>query len=329
MMLAERFPPEMKRQIPSTVALALFESAARHESFARAADEMCVTESAVSRQIAVLEGYLRVKLFSRIKKHVLLTEAGRQYSLNIRANLNEIELHTQSIMAHKGAGNIVELAVIPTFANRWLLPRLQEFRKKHPDITLNLSDRPDPFAFRGTNFDAALHFDHPAWTGVVKVDLFEEEVVPVVSPRHHDLSRLATPEDLLLIPLLHKTTRTEAWGRWFEFAGYPNIAPEPAMRFELYGMVIEAARAGLGVGLVPRFYVQDEIERGDLAIPFDIALKHEKRYCLVYPEYKQDSAPVRKFRDWVVDVAGEFNRVRTKTNGRSQKPGLKKRSDRR
>lgn len=317
----------MKRKIPSTVALALFEAAARHESFARAADEMCVTESAVSRQIAALEGFLRVKLFSRVKKHVLLTDAGRQYSLNIRANLNEIEMHTRSLIAHKGVGNMIELAVIPTFANRWLLPRLHEFRKKNPDITLNLSDRPDPFLFRGTNFDAALHFDHPAWTGVVKLDLFEEEVVPVVSPRHYDVSRLVTPEDLLDFPLLHKTTRTEAWGRWFEFAGYPNVAPVPAMRFELYAMVIEAARAGLGVGLVPRFYVQDEIDRGDLAIPFDIALKHEKRYCLVYPEYKEDSPLVRRFRDWVVGVAGEFNRDRAKVGSGSQKRKPRKRGN--
>ena len=315
----------MKRKIPSTVALALFEAAARHESFARAADEMCVTESAVSRQIAALEGYLRVKLFSRVKKHVLLTDAGRQYSLNISANLNEIEQHTRSLMAHKGVGGMLELAVIPTFANRWLLPRLHEFRKRHPDITLNLSDKPDPFVFRGTNFDAALHFDHPAWTGVVKVDLFDEEVVPVVSPRHYDVSRLATPEDLLTIPLLHKTTRTEAWDRWFEFAGYPDLEAVSAMRFELYAMVIEAARAGLGVGLVPRFYVQDEIERGDLAIPFDVALKQEKRYCLVYPEYKQDSPLVRKFRDWVVDVAREFNRDRTRVSNGLLKRRLQKR----
>jgi len=315
----------MKRKIPSTVALALFEAAARHESFARAADEMCVTESAVSRQIAALEGYLRVRLFSRVKKHVLLTDAGRQYSLNISANLNEIEMHTRSLMAHKGVGGMLELAVIPTFANRWLLPRLNEFRKRHPDITLNLSERPDPFIFRGTNFDAALHFDHPAWTGVVKVDLFDEEVVPVVSPRHHDISRLVTPEDLLTLPLLHKTTRTEAWDRWFEFAGYPNLELSSAMRFELYAMLIEAARAGLGVGLVPRFYVQDEIQRGDLAIPFDIALKQEKRYCLVYPEYKQDSPLVRKFRDWVVEVAREFNRDRARVTKELPKQRLQKR----
>ena len=300
----------MKRKIPSTVALALFESAARHQSFARAADEMCVTESAVSRQISALENYLGTPLFSRVKGHVVLTKAGAEYSRSIATNLAELELHTRSLMANKGIGGVLELAVIPTFANRWLLPRLHEFREAHPDITLNLSEKPDPFPFRGTNFDAALHFDHPAWTGVVKVNLFDEAVVPVVSPRHYDMSELRTPDDLLTIPLLHKNTRNEAWKRWFELAGHHAADPVPAMRFELYAMVIEAARAGLGAGLVPRFYVQDEIRRGDLAIPFDVALKQEKRYCLVYPEDKQDVPMVQNFRDWIVKSASDFNRTR-------------------
>jgi LysR family transcriptional regulator, glycine cleavage system transcriptional activator len=300
----------MKRKIPSTVALALFESAARHQSFARAAEEMFVTESAVSRQISALENYLGVKLFSRDKQHVILTNAGRGYSRSISDNLNEIELHTRSLMASKGVGDVLELAVIPTFANRWLLPRLHEFRRAHPGITLNLSDRPDPFSFRGTNFDGALHFDDPAWTGVVKVNLFDEEVVPVVSPRHFDLSSLKTAADLAALPLLTKSTRIEAWERWFERAGHHGLQIRSAMRFELYAMVIEAARAGLGVGLVPRFYVQDEIARDDLAIPFDVSLKHEKRYCFFYPESRQDSPALQVFRDWVIEMAEEFNRDR-------------------
>jgi LysR family glycine cleavage system transcriptional activator len=310
----------MKRKIPSTVALALFESAARYQSFARAADEMCVTESAVSRQISALENYLGVKLFSREKQHVTLTKAGRDYSETIKSNLDELELHTRSLMANKGIGGVLELAVIPTFANRWLLPRLHEFRDAHPDMTLNLSERPDPFPFRGTNFDAALHFDHPSWVGVVKIGLFDEEVVPVVSPRHYDLSSLRAPDDLLTIPLLSKSSRIGAWERWFELAGFDGLEVRSAMRFELYAMVIEAARAGLGAGLVPRFYVQDEIARGDLAIPFTVALRQEKRYCLVYPEDRQDSPLLQSFRDWVVKVAQEFNRDRTQCSPELSSP---------
>jgi DNA-binding transcriptional LysR family regulator len=156
-----------------------------------------------------------------------------------------------------------------------------------------------------------LHFDHPSWAGVVKIDLFDEEVVPVLSPRHHDIAALKTPADLLRVPLLDKSTRAGAWERWFERAGCRGLDVKTAMRFELYAMVIEAARAGLGAGLVPRFYVQDEIARGDLAIPFDISLRQEKRYCLVYPEYRKDSPLLQSFRDWVVKVAQDFNRGRT------------------
>lgn len=297
----------MKRKIPSTVALSLFESAARHESFARAAAEMYLTESAVSRQIAVLEGFLGVKLFSRGKKQVVLTDAGRLYARNIRGNLDEIELHTKSLMQHKGAGGVLELAVIPTFASRWLLPRLHDFLRRNPGITVNLSERAEPFAFRGTNLDAALHFDDPVWDAVEKVHLFEEEVVPVLSPAHFDLSKLKKPAGLIALPLLHKRVRPEAWQRWFEVAGSMQPVPPPAMRFELYAMVIDAARAGLGVGLVPRFYVQEDVARGTLAMPFDISLKHEKRYCLVYPEHKRDSQAVQLFSEWVVEAAAEFS----------------------
>lgn len=295
----------MRRKIPSTIALAVFEAAARQGSFARAANEVCLTESAVSRQIATLETYLGVKLFTRVRKQVILNDAGRLYLKNIARNLSDIEAHTAALMAHKGVGGVLELAVIPTFANRWLLPRLRDFREQHPDIILNLSERPLPFSFDETNFDAALNFDHPSWTNVVKVDLFDEELVPIISPRYFDTLLLNAPADLTRFPLLHKSTRPEAWKHWFEMTGVSDFTPVPGMHFELYGMVIEAARAGLGAGLVPKFYVQDEIERNDLVIPFDLSLKHEKRYCLVYPERKKDSELVQVFRDWVVSIGVE------------------------
>lgn len=294
----------MKRKIPSTVALALFESAARHGSFSRAAADMYLTESAVSRQIAALESFLGVRLFDRIKKQVVLTEAGRRYSDAISTNLDELEMHTTSLMSHRGEGGVLELAVIPTFANRWLMPRLHGFMAQHPAITINLSERPDPFAFRGTNFDLALHFDHPSWIGVNKVPLFDEEMVPVASPAHFDLAALRTPADLLEHTLLYKRSRPDAWRHWFELAGLPDAQWRPSFRLEMFSMVIEAARAGLGIGLIPRIYVAEEIARGDLTVLFDIPLKHEKRYSLIYPDYKSDSLLVKHFTDWVVSQVG-------------------------
>ncbi len=296
----------MRRKIPSTNTLTVFEAAARHGSFARAASELCLTESAVSRQITSLENYLGIKLFARVKKQVVLNDAGQAYIKNIAKSLADIEAHTLALMANKGDGGVLELAVIPTFANRWLLPRLQDFRRQHPNIMLNLSEKPQPFIFRDTIFDAALHFDHPAWTGVVKVDLFEERLVPVISPNYFDVGQLTSPQALLTMPLLHKSSRPNAWQHWFELAGYADGISVPGMHFDMYGMVIEAARAGLGAGLVPRFYVNNEIHRHDLIVPFDLELRHEKRYCLVYPEHKQDSPIVQAFRDWIVGIEKEF-----------------------
>jgi LysR family glycine cleavage system transcriptional activator len=298
----------MKRRIPSTIALSLFESAARHESFARAAAEMYLTESAVSRQIATLEGYLGVKLFSRVRKQVMLTEAGRAYSRNIRPSLDEIELHTTSLIESGGRSDILELAVIPTFASRWLLPRLQTFLAAHPGITVNMTEKLDPFDFRGTNLDMALHFDDPAWVNAATIQLFEEELVPVLSPRYLDASKLSSPETLALLPLLQKRSRPDAWKRWFAAAGVEEISIHTTMRFDLYAMVIDAAKAGLGVGLVPRFYVQSDIEAGDLVIPFPQTLKHQKRYCVVCPQEKLDLPQVQAFIEWATAKAGEFKK---------------------
>lgn len=292
----------MRRKIPNTTALVVFETASRHGSFSRAAKELCITESAVSRQITALESFLETKLFSRVRKHVILNDAGLEYAKHVTKILMAIETQTLALMTNKGSCGVLELAVIPTFANRWLLPRLREFRRLHPNILINLTEKPSPFSFQDTIFDAALHFDHPLWTGVTKIDLFEEKLVPVISPVYFDLLKVRSPADVLDLPLLHKLSRPADWQHWFEAADCSYAPKDLGLRFDMYGMVIEAALAGLGAGLVPRLYVNNEILRQELAVPFDIELKHEKRYCLVYPEHKQDSPVVQVFRDWIVNI---------------------------
>ncbi len=309
----------MKRKIPSTVALSVFEAAARHGSFARAAAELYMTESAVSRQIATLEAYVGVQLFSREKKQVELTEMGVRYAAAIRPGLDEMEAQTLALMNSRDGGGVLELAVIPTFAARWLLPRMQEFRAAHPRISVNIGERADPFVFRGTPFDAALHFDDGSWEGVHKVHLFDEEVVPVVSPHHYDVPGLRDPQRLAGVPLLVKRSRPEAWQRWFALAGCTSNAV-PAMRFELYSTVIDAAKAGLGAGLVPRFYVQDDVRRGELAIPLDLPIRHEKRYCLFYPSHRPVSSVVAAFEAWVVAKADAFRASLGEDRGGGARP---------
>ena len=153
----------MRRKLPGTELLIAFETAARHQSFTRAAEELSLTQSAVCRQISALEEFLGVQLFNRIKKRVSLSEAGQLYARQIRESLRKIEHDTLSLMAHRGAGGVLELAVIPTFATRWLIPRLGDFKASHPGITLDLATRAEPFMFADTPFDAAIHCGGPIW----------------------------------------------------------------------------------------------------------------------------------------------------------------------
>ncbi|HEX7640175.1 MAG TPA: LysR family transcriptional regulator, partial [Burkholderiaceae bacterium] len=144
----------MRRKLPSTGALEAFEAAARHQSFTKAAEELAVTQSAVCRQVAALEAFLGVALFRRTRRGVTLTEAGRDYGRSVAARLDEVERDTLELMGRGGRGGALELAVVPTFATRWLLPRLPGFQRAHPDIVVHLSSRTRPFLFADTPFDA-------------------------------------------------------------------------------------------------------------------------------------------------------------------------------
>ncbi|MEP4524266.1 MAG: LysR family transcriptional regulator, partial [Alloalcanivorax venustensis] len=148
----------MRRKIPATTALVGFEAAARHQSFTKAAEELALTQSAICRQIANLEDFLGVKLFRRTRRGVQLTEAGRNYSRRVIARLDDLERDTLAVMGQHGPGQTLELAVVPTFATRWLLPRLRGFHDAHPGITVNLTNRTRPFLFADTEFDAAIYF---------------------------------------------------------------------------------------------------------------------------------------------------------------------------
>lgn len=296
----------MRRKIPSIEALIAFEAAARHESFTRSADELALTQSAVGRQIAGLEDYLGVSLFNRIKKRLSLTEVGQVYAKQIREHLERIERDTLAAMAHRGAGGILELAVIPTFATRWLIPRLPEFYAKHAHITLNLTTRAEPFMFTDTLFDAAIHFGSPVWPGAVTQHLFGEEMTPVCNPRMLGGRSHLQPQELTRFTLLHQSARAEAWRHWFAQAGIHGANCMKGQRYELFSMLVEAARAGLGVALVPRFFVLHELAIGELVIPCELSLKNEKAYYLVYPESKQSSPLLQVFESWLLVTAERY-----------------------
>ena len=296
----------MRRKIPGTELLIAFETAARHQSFTRAAEELSLTQSAVCRQISALEEYLGVALFNRIKKRVTLSEAGQIYARQVRENLNRLEHDTLSLMAHRGAGGVLELAAIPTFASRWLIPRLGDFRANHPGISIDLSTRAEPFMFNDTPFDAAIHFGDPIWPGAVIEYLFGEEMIPVCSPELLRGRVQIEPEELATMELLHQSARSDAWRQWFEMAGVTGINVMGGARYELFSMLIPAAQAGLGVALVPRFFVQKEIASGELISPCPRALRSQRAYYLVYPENRVGTASLQTFSKWLHEQAATY-----------------------
>lgn len=295
----------LRRRIPSTTALIAFEAAGRHESFSRAAEELALTEGAVSRQIGRLEEGLGVILFTRVKNRVHLTEAGKIYWERIVQRLDELESDTVNLQGRPSSG-VIELAVIPTFANQWLLPRLPRFHARYPETTVNISERPDPFLFAGSNFDAALHYDHPAWAGMIQQNLFSEELVPVCSPALTGGRKTLTPGELKSLPLLQKRGRPEAWKKWWDHVGVTDINPMVGARYDLFSMVIKAALAGLGLALVPKLYVLNELRAGELIIPCDALVPGDKRYCIVYPERKHDQWPLNVFISWLLDESSDY-----------------------
>lgn len=291
----------MRRKIPSTAALSTFEAAARHMSFTEAADELSLSQSAVCRQIAGLEDYLGIKLFRRSKRGVVLTDAGTAYSRQIAKRLDEVERDTLDLMARQGQGGTLELAVVPTFGTRWLLPRLPDFIKHHPAITLNLSSRTRPFLFDDTSLDAAIYAGDGNWPGAVATHLMAESLIPVCSPALIAPRTRLTPQELAQLPLLQQSTRPYAWRHWFESTGYVPGNELVGPRYELFFMSMQAAAVGLGVALVPEYDLADDLATGRLIIPVPHAAPSDRAYYLVSPEHKNENPVLGTFRTWLLE----------------------------
>ncbi len=298
----------MRRKIPSTQALVCFEAAARHESYTRAAQELSLTQSAVSRQITALEAFLGMALFRRTRHGVALTPAGADYARQIARQLDTMERDTLDAMARQGQGGALQLAAVPTFATRWLIPRLPDFAARHPDITVHIETRTRPFLFTDTPFDAALYAGTPAqaanWAGTRSTVLFPEDVVPVCSPRLIAPHAQIDPAAVAQLPLLQQSTRPDGWRQWFEAQGVDAAHAHSGPRYELFSMTATAAGHGLGCALIPRMLIEAELARGELVIACDRPLRGERSYLLVEPALPDERPALGVFREWLVGQAG-------------------------
>ena len=285
--------------LPSISALLAFESAARHLSFSRAATELHLTQGAISRQVRELETRLGLSLFERINQRVFLTDAGEAYRLEVTRILASLSAATERTMASAGGVEVLNLAVLPTFAARWLVPRLPKFLADHPQATVNFAVRNEPFTFGDTPLDAAIHFGEPTWPGAVCDFLCIEEVYPVAAPTMRDRFGLQDSAAIAQAPLLHQSSRPTAWTDWFEAEGLPTTGAYHGSRFDQFSMIAEAAVVGLGVALMPRFMIEAELASGRLVLLTERPLDAGKAYWFVYPEARVRSRLVRSFGDWL------------------------------
>jgi len=297
----------MRRKIPSSHTLLCFEAAARHRSFSRAAQELALTQSAISRQIAALEAYLGSPLFERERHGVVLTATGQRYASNVARHLDAIELDTQEVMSGHTANQDVRLACVATFATQWLIPRLPDLHKKHPQLTLHIETRTRPFLFADAAFDAAI-FAGTAdqvqrWAGTHAIVLRDEAVVAVCKPTLLGRRKTLSPAAIARLPLIQQSTRPDAWPRWFEAMGVAHPRAHLGPRYELFSMSCAAAAAGLGIALVPHILIEAELARGELVVAHPAPLASQRHYFLLYPDRVEVPAAVLQFSQWLQQVS--------------------------
>ncbi len=293
-----RYP---KRLMPSTSMLIAFEAAARNGSFVLAASELSLTQGAVGRQAAALERQLDVVFFERVGRSVLLTDAGRAYADDIRPALDTIRDAAVRAIVDPMSGNL-SIAILPTFGTRWLMPRLPKFLEANPDITVNFITRLSPLDFDEEEIHSAVQFGDGTWPSANSQFLMTEEVVPVCSPDFKTQHEISEPTDLGCVSLLSLVTRIDAWSKWFELNGLQ--APKvQGLLFEQFALVAQAAVAGVGAALLPKFLIDSELQRNELVVLFDQPLESSSAYYVVTPKTHANYKPATAFREWMVATA--------------------------
>ncbi len=316
----------MTRPLPSLNALRAFEAAARHLSFTRAASELNVTQTAISHQIKGLEEQLGVQLFRRLPRGLLLTEEAQRYAPALRAAFEQISAATEQLCAG-GTGGALMLSTVPSFAAKWLVPRLGRFRAAHPEIDLRISASLRLVDFAREDFDVAVRMGRGNYPGLRVDALFGEVMFPVCSPGLLTGPKpLGRPEDLRHHVLLHDvdvfasafSSVPQAWRLWLERAGVHDIDVERGPVFEDSAMLLDAAIEGQGVALGRSALVAADLAAGRLVKPFDISLPFELTHYLVCPEATADRPRIAAFRAWLLAEA----------KAHEQAPGIPGRVDR-
>jgi len=289
----------MTVSLPSLNGLRAFEAAARHMSFTKAAEELIVTQTAVSHQIRRLEAELGVHLFLRLAEGLALSEEGQAYLPGIRAAFQELRYSTEQLLEgrHK---SVLTISTLVSVASKWLLPRLPSFQQAFADIDVRISASTELVDFRKGTIDAAIRYGRGDWKGLQADFLMSDEIFPVCSPAL--AKTLSTPADLARHTMLQVSGVTATdWSTWLSAAGQPlQLAEGPRLTFDLAMMAVQAAVDGQGVCIGRSTYVEDDLRAGRLVVPFDLRLKDQLGFYLVTPRETAQVKKIVAFRAWLL-----------------------------
>ncbi len=295
----------MAERLPPLNALRSFEVAARHLSFSKAAAELHVTHSAISHQIKALEEWLGIPLFRRVNRGLLLTEPGQAYLRPVRESFQKLGEATWRLKA-KGRSGPLTVSVMPSFASKWLVPRLRSFRERHPDIDVRVSATPDLIDFDRDDVDVAVRYGRGNWSTELRSDLLiRESMFPVCSPKLLEGPLpLKTIQDLRHHTLLTDYDwRVDFWQLWLDAAGVTDLVPQHSLSFNYSNLMLQAAIDGLGVALTQNALAGDDLAAGRLVRLFEVTLPTDYAYYVVTPMLTAMRPKIVAFRDWLVDQA--------------------------
>lgn len=287
--------------------LRAFEVAARHMSFTVAADELCVTQGAISRAVKTLEDYFGVPLFKRLGNGLELTPRSRILAHKLTDIFSQLADATDEFVGSKAA-HVLTVWTYTSFMIGFLIPRLPDFQLKHPNIKVRLISATDSTEFNRDQVDVRLRYGHGHWTGFDSTLLFREELRPVCSPKL--LSPGQTKMDFADLEqqiLLHYDGRRHDWADWLAAADHADLQPRDNLIFDELSVANQAAIAGVGVAMAQKAYFHDEIENGQLIVPFDTVLRRDRGYFLTVSRERRNAEHIAQFRDWLLEKLGVQN----------------------
>jgi LysR family glycine cleavage system transcriptional activator len=300
----------MRPRLPPLNTLKAFEAAARHESFTRAAEELCVTQGAVSQQVKTLEAGLGIKLFNRERQRLIITEAGRDYLIVVRDALDRIAIGTERILQRQNAG-VLTVSTSPDFAAKWLVHRLGHFVETHSGIDLRISATLHHVDFAREEVDMAVRHGDGNWPGLDAVQLSAEQLFAVCSPKLlSGRRRPGKPGDILKYPLIHLDSRAD-WTKWLRAAGVDDSDVIHGPVLNRVSMVIDAAINGQGIALARTTLAAWDLINGRLVRPFPDSLPLSKTYWIICPKATASVLKIVTFRSWLqAEAADDARRLK-------------------